>query len=80
MLEGSRWRRGDPKLKKRRAFELFMTGVVVFDVVGFELAHLPVWQFLPLWLGMIVEVEASARFLTWLSKHVHLTIPHAPAH
>ncbi len=63
-------------MKKRRAFEIFMTGVVIFDAVGYQIAHLPIWQFLPLWVWMIVEVEVGARALSWLSRRLHFHRPH----
>ena len=59
-------------IKKRRALEVFMTGVTIFDALGYQLNHLPVWQFLPLWVGMIAEIEVGARALSWLSSRLHL--------
>ncbi len=59
-------------MKKKRAFEIFMSGVVVFDILGSAWDHLPVWQFFPMWGAMILEIEVGARAFAWLSKRLHL--------
>jgi len=53
------------------AFEVFISAVVVFDILGYNAYHLPIWQFFPMWVGAIAEIEVGARALSWLSKRVH---------
>jgi hypothetical protein len=59
-------------LKKKLGFEIFMTGVVVWDVVASNALHLPTLQFLPMWVGAMLEIEVGSRILSWFSSHVHL--------
>ena len=60
----------EARLKKKLALEAFMSGVVVFDALGYAWQHLPVWPFLPMWVGAILEVEVGARVLVWLRVHI----------
>jgi hypothetical protein len=60
-----------PYLKKKLAFEVFISGVVLFDAVGCYAYRLPTLQFLPMWAGAMVEIEAGARTFSWLSKRIH---------
>ena len=59
-------------MKKKLAFEVFISGAVVFDAIGWHAYHLPVWQFFPMWVGAMAEIELGARALGWLSKRAHL--------
>ncbi len=65
-------------MKKKLAVEVFMTAVVIFDAAGYYSYHLPVWPFLPMWAGAMLEVEVGARVLTWLSRHLHVPWIHRP--
>jgi hypothetical protein len=65
---------GEAPLRKTFAFEIFITGVIIFDALGWEWKHLPVWPFLPMWVGAMVEIEVGARIMSWLSKRVHLRL------
>jgi len=67
------------KSKKKLAFEIFISGVVVFDAVGSNAYHLPVWQFLPMWVGAMLEIEVGAKLLSWTSRLVHLAKLHLPS-
>lgn len=58
-------------MRKKLAFEIFISAVVVFDAVGANAYHLPIWQFFPMWVGAMLEIEVGARVLSWLSKRVH---------
>jgi hypothetical protein len=60
-------------LKKKHALEIFVSGIVVFDIIGWSVDGLPIWQFFPMWVGAIVEIEVGARVLSWLGKRVHLS-------
>jgi hypothetical protein len=60
-------------LKKKLALEIFVSGVVVFDIVGWNIQGLPIWQFFPMWAWAIVEIEIGARVISWLGKRVHLS-------
>jgi hypothetical protein len=44
-------------VKKKLAFEIFISAVVVFDILGSRANHLPIWQFFPMWVGAIIEIE-----------------------
>jgi hypothetical protein len=57
-------------LNKKLAFEVFVTGVVVFDALGYAWEHLPVWPFLPMWVGAMVEIQVGARVLGWLRVRI----------
>jgi hypothetical protein len=57
-------------LNKKLALEVFVTGVVIFDSVGYAWEHLPVWPFLPMWVGAMVEIQVGARVLGWLRVHI----------
>jgi len=59
-------------VKKKLAFEIFISGVVVFDAVGCYAYGLPTIQFLPMWVGAMLEIEVGARTLGWLSRRIHL--------
>ena len=59
-------------MKKKLALEVFVSGVVVFDIIGWYSNGLPIWQFFPMWAWAIVEIEVGARVLSWLGKRVHL--------
>jgi hypothetical protein len=63
---------GEIQVKKKLAFEIFISGVVIFDMFGSYSYHLPIWPFFPMWVGAILEIEIGARLLNWLSKWVHL--------
>lgn len=60
-------------MNKKRSLELFVTGVVVFDAVGYHANHFPVWPFVPMWVGAMLEVEVGAFLLAWLAR----LLPHA---
>jgi len=60
-------------LKKKHALEIFVSAIVVFDIVGWSASDLPIWQFFPMWAGAIVEIEVGARVISWLGKRVHLS-------
>ena len=60
-------------MKKKLALEIFISGVVVFDIIGWDLNGLPIWQFFPMWAWAIVEIEVGARILSWLGKRVHVS-------
>jgi hypothetical protein len=62
-------------LKKKHALELFVSGIVVFDILGWSADGLPIWQFFPMWAGAIVEIEVGARVLSWLAKRIRLPNP-----
>jgi hypothetical protein len=57
-------------LNKKLALEVFVSGVVVFDTLGYAWEHLPVWPFLPMWVGAMVEIQVGARVLSWLRVHI----------
>jgi len=59
-------------LRKKLAFEIFISAVVVWDIVASNAYHLPTLQFFPMWVGAILEIEVGARVLTWFSRHVHV--------
>jgi hypothetical protein len=59
-------------LKKKRALEIFVSAIVVFDAIGWYANGLPIWQFFPMWVGAIVEIEVGARVISWFGKRVHL--------
>ena len=71
--------RGGSYLRNKTAFEIFISAVVVFDTVGYNAYHLPIWQFLPMWVGAMLEIEAGARALSWLSKLFHSVKLHRPS-
>jgi hypothetical protein len=58
-------------LKKKLALEIFISAIVVFDIIGWNVQGLPIWQFFPMWAWAIVEIEVGARLISWLSKRVH---------
>jgi hypothetical protein len=60
------------RLRKKLALEVFVSAVVVFDILGYEANHLPILQFFPMWVGAMLEIEVGGRILGWLSKRVHL--------
>jgi hypothetical protein len=53
--------------------------VVVFDTFGAHAYHLPIWQFFPMWVGAMLEIELGARVLSWLSKLFHFVKLHRPS-
>jgi len=60
-------------VKTKLAFEIFMSGVVVFDIFGSAWRHLPIWEFFPMWVGVIVEIEVGARVLGRISRWIRST-------
>jgi hypothetical protein len=62
-------------LKKKHALEIFISAIVVFDIIGSNASDLPIWQFFPMWVGAIIEIEVGARVLSWLAKRIHLPNP-----
>jgi len=71
--------RGGRALRKKLAVAMFVSGVVAFDAAGYHAYHLPVWPFLPMWVGAMAEVELGSRAIAWLSKVPRLSRrrPHA---
>ena len=59
-------------LKKKLAFEIFISVVVVWDILASNAYHLPTLQFFPMWVGAILEIEVGARILGWFSRHAHV--------
>ena len=58
-------------MKKKLAFETFITAVVIFDAIGCYSYHLPTLQFAPMWVGAMLEIEVGARAFGWLSRRIH---------
>jgi hypothetical protein len=57
-------------LKKKLALELFVTGVVIFDSLGYAWQHHPIWPFIPMWVGAMIEIQVGAKVLSWLRLHI----------
>ena len=62
-------------MRKKLAVEVFVSGVVVFDMVGSWAYHLPVWPFLLMWVGAMLEVEFWARVIGFAARHLHFLAP-----
>jgi hypothetical protein len=57
--------------RKKALFQVFISGVVVFDAIGCYAYHLPTLQFLPMWAGAMLEIEVGARALGFLARRLH---------
>jgi len=66
------------RLRKKIAFQVFISAVVVFDAVGCHAFHLPTLQFLPMWVGAMMEIEVEARALAFLGRRFHSCRPLGP--